>query len=279
MRKLLIIGIGPGDADYVTMQAVKALNRVDVFFVVDKGREKDDLVQLRREICDRYIESRSYRFVEIPDPERDRTPADYHAAVSTWRQQRADRYEAALRDELADDQCGAFLVWGDPALYDSTIQIVDEIIARGNVALDYEVIPGISCVQALAAKHKITLNRVGESIQITTGRRLAQGMLTGVENVVVMLDANCTFKQVAEPETEIYWGAYVSTDDEILRSGNLLDVMDEIEQVRREARQRKGWVMDTYLLRRSVSTGEAEATNAPPATSVSDPNQSQDSAR
>jgi precorrin-6A synthase len=250
MKKLLIIGIGPGDADYVTMQAIKALNRVDVFFVVDKGSEKDDLVQLRREICDRYIENRSYRMVEIPDPARDRTAADYHAAVAAWRQQRADRYENALQNELGDDECGAFLVWGDPSLYDSTIQIVDEIIARGNVALDYEVIPGISCVQALAAKHRITLNRVGESIQITTGRRLAEGMPPDVENVVVMLDAGCTFKKVAEPGTEIYWGANVSTDDEILRSGPVLEVMDEIEQIRAEARQRKGWVMDTYLLRR-----------------------------
>ena len=251
MRTLLIIGIGPGDADYVTMQAVKALNRVDVFFVVDKGQEKDDLVQLRREICDRYIEGRAYRVVEIPDPQRDRRPADYQATVRAWRQQRADRYEQALRDELGEDQCGAFLVWGDPAFYDSTIQIVEEIIGRGNVTLEYEVIPGISAVQALVAKHKITLNRVGESIQITTGRRLAQGGLpSGAENVVVMLDAGSTFRQVAEPGLEIYWGAYVGTEDEILRSGEVLEVMDEIEQVRGEARTRKGWIMDTYLLRR-----------------------------
>lgn len=250
MRTLLIIGIGPGDADYVTMQAVKALNRVDVFFVVDKGQEKDDLVQLRREICDRYIEGRAYRVVEIPDPERERRPADYQAAVRAWRQQRADRYEQALRDELGESECGAFLVWGDPALYDSTIQIVEEIIGRGNVALEYEVIPGISAVQALVAKHKITLNRVGEAIQITTGRRLAEGLPDGAENVVVMLDAGCTFKQVAEPGLEIYWGAYVGTEDEILRSGEVVEVMDEIEQVRGEARARKGWIMDTYLLRR-----------------------------
>ena len=77
-------------------------------------------------------------------------------------------------------------------------------------------------------------------------------MPAGVENIIVMLDAGCSFKNVAEPGTEIYWGAYVSTDDEILRSGNVLDVMDEIEQVRAEARQRKGWVMDTYLLRRTT---------------------------
>jgi precorrin-6A synthase len=30
----------------------------------------------------------------------------------------------------------------------------------------------------------------------------------------------------------------------------MVEVMDEIEQVRGEARQRKGWIMDTYLLRR-----------------------------
>ena len=105
MKKLLIIGIGPGDADYVTIQAVKALNRVDVFFIVDKGSEKDDLVQLRREILGRYIEeNRSYRVVEIPDPERDRRPTDYQAAVHAWRQQRADRYEQALHDALAEDE-------------------------------------------------------------------------------------------------------------------------------------------------------------------------------
>lgn len=252
VRKLLIIGIGPGDAEYVTIQAIKALNCVDVFFIVDKGDEKDDLVQLRREICDRYIENPAYRIVTIPDPERDRTPSDYHSAVRRWRQERADRYEQALCNELADGQCGGFLVWGDPALYDSTIQIIDEINARGQMALDYDVIPGISSVQALAAKHKITLNRVGESIQITTGRRLAQGMPPDAENVVVMLDAHCTFKRVAPPSTEIYWGAYIATDDELLRSGAVSEVADEIEQTRSEARQRKGWIMDTYLLRRKA---------------------------
>jgi precorrin-6A synthase len=250
MSKLSIIGIGPGDAEYVTVQAIKALNCVDVFFVVDKGSEKDDLVQLRREICDRYIDNPSYRMVEIADPERDRRPADYQATVRAWRQQRADRYEQAIRDNLGENEHGAFLVWGDPSLYDSTIQIVEEIVRRGNVDLEYEVIPGISSVQALAAKHKITLNRVGEAIQITTGRRLAAGLPADAENVVVMLDAGCTFKEVAEPGLEIYWGAYVSAEDEILRSGDVLEVQDEIERVRAEARRRKGWIMDAYLLRR-----------------------------
>ena len=37
MKKILIIGIGAGDPDYMTVQAINALNRADVFFVMDKG--------------------------------------------------------------------------------------------------------------------------------------------------------------------------------------------------------------------------------------------------
>ena len=49
MKKILIIGIGAGDPDYVTMQAVNALNRVDVFFLMDKGESKAELIELRKE--------------------------------------------------------------------------------------------------------------------------------------------------------------------------------------------------------------------------------------
>jgi precorrin-6A synthase len=250
LKKLSVIGIGAGNPEYVTVQAINALKQVDVVFVVDKGQAKDDLQRLRREICDRYIERRTYRVVEIAEPERDRTAPAYRSAVDDWRRRRADAYESALRDELGDDERGALLVWGDPALYDGTIAIVDEIISRGNLALEYEVIPGITSVQALAAKHKITLSRVGEAIQITTGRQLAELSPADVENVVVMLDADCAFKYVADDKLEIFWGAYVGTDVEILISGPLPEVMDEIERARTEARQRFGWIMDTYLLRR-----------------------------
>ena len=71
MKKVLLIGIGAGNPDYVTMQAVKALNEVDVFFFLDKGQEKEDLINLRRTICERFIEEKSYRIVEVPGPERD----------------------------------------------------------------------------------------------------------------------------------------------------------------------------------------------------------------
>jgi precorrin-6A synthase len=56
--------------------------------------------------------------------------------------------------------------------------------------------------------------------------------------------------QSAAGSIEIYWGAYLGTPDEVLMSGSLADVIDEIADVRAALKRRKGWIMDTYLLRR-----------------------------
>ena len=74
MRTVLLIGVGAGDPDHVTVQAIAALNRTDVFFVIDKGSAKDDLIAVRQEICDRHlVPGRTPRFVHADDPARERT--------------------------------------------------------------------------------------------------------------------------------------------------------------------------------------------------------------
>ena len=250
MKKLLVIGIGAGNPDYITMQAVKALNLVDVFFLMDKGQSKDKLIDLRREICERYITDRDYRFVEAHSPERERGDVDYKASVEDLNLAKQQTFERLISEEMTDDQCAGFLVWGDPALYDSTIRILQAILASGRCVFEFEVIPGISSVQALAAQHKVPLNRIGRSIEITTGRRLAAGQVSDADSLVVMLDAEDSYHRVEDQETEIYWGAYLGTPDEILISGKLKDVADDIERVRKAARLENGWIMDTYLLRK-----------------------------
>jgi precorrin-6A synthase len=250
MRKLLVIGIGAGNPDYITMQAVKALNLVDVFFLMDKGQDKDSLIDLRREICERYITDHDYRFVEAHSPERERGEVDYTTSVEDLNLAKQLTFERLINEEMTDEQCAGFLVWGDPALYDSTIRILQAILAMGRCVFEFEVIPGITSVQALAARHKVPLNRIGRSIEITTGRRLAAGQVSEADSVVVMLDAQDAYRQVADLETEIYWGAYLGTPDEILISGKLQEVADEIERVRKAARLANGWIMDTYLLRK-----------------------------
>ena len=246
-RYIHVIGIGAGDPDYVTVQAIEALNDTQVFFAMDKGETKSDLVALRRQICARFIRAPGYRFVELPDPERS-TDTDYREAVFDWHAARARVWASAIDTELCRDGVGAFLAWGDPSLYDSTLRILEAVAAE--VDLGYDVIPGITAVQALTARHRIPLNEVGEPVLITTGRQLRARGLSGSasRSVVVMLDAECSF-QACPDDTRIWWGAYLGTDDELLVAGTIGEVGTRIVELRAEARARHGWIMDTYLLR------------------------------
>jgi precorrin-6A synthase len=249
-RHIHVIGIGAGDPDYVTVQAIQALNDTQVFFAMDKGLNSDgaksDLVALRREICTRFIREPGYRFVELPDPKRapDVQDGDYREAVADWHAARARIWAAAISAELGLDGVGAFLAWGDPSLYDSTLRILEAVAA--DVDFTFDVIPGITAVQALTARHRIPLNDVGEPVLITTGRQLRKHGLSG--SVVVMLDADCSFR-ACPANTRIWWGAYLGTEDELLVSGTVGEVGPRIVALRSEARARHGWIMDTYLLR------------------------------
>ncbi|MFC7907121.1 precorrin-6A synthase (deacetylating) [Streptomyces nigra] len=253
MRTIHVIGIGAGDPEQLTLQAVRALRDTDVFFILDKGEVKSDLTGLRRDMLDAHVPEGTYRIVEARDPDRDRSAggAAYSPAVGDWRSARAGIYARLIAEELGEDETGAFLVWGDPALYDSTLAILEEVLASGTVAFAYDVIPGISSISSLAARHRTGLNRVARPVQITTGRRLAEGFPDGVDDVVVMLDAHQRFRQYADEDLDIYWGAYLGTPDEILVSGPIAEAAPRIERLRAEARERKGWIMDTYLLRRN----------------------------
>ncbi|HEY3941136.1 MAG TPA: precorrin-6A synthase (deacetylating) [Acidimicrobiales bacterium] len=253
MRRLGIIGIGAGDPDYLTVQAIKALNRTDVFFFFDKGADSGDLLHFRHEICGRYIEHDRYRIVEVEAPERDLGGPDYGGAVDTWHEARIDLWASLLEHELPDGQCGGVLAWGDPGLYDSTLRVLEAVRLRRRLALELEVVPGISAVQALAARHTIPLNEVGGSVLVTTGRGLAKRWATGVDDVaVVMLDPRCSFQDLDDPDTTIYWGAFLGTPDETLIAGTIGERGEEIKRVRSEGRARKGWMFDTYLLRRAT---------------------------
>ena len=249
-RHIHVIGIGAGDPDYMTVQAIQALNDTQVFFAMDKGEAKSDLLALRREICARFIRGPGYRFVELADPKRapNFQHGTYREAVFDWHAARARIWATAICTELGSDGVGAFLAWGDPSLYDSTLRILDAVAADVDFTLD--VIPGITAIQALTARHRIPLNEVGEPVLITTGRQLGKHGMTGSASgsVVVMLDAECSF-QACPADTRIWWGAYLGTADELLVAGPVGEVGPRIVALRAEARARHGWIMDTYLLR------------------------------
>jgi len=249
MRKLFIIGIGTGNREHVTMQAISALNQIDVVFIPTKGDEKAGLAAIRHEICDRYI-SRPVEIREFPILQRNRETPDYHQRVIDWHDMIAQSYGKLFAD-MPDDANGALLVWGDPGLYDSTLRIVEAIQKRTDLTFAVEVIPGITAIQALTAAFAIPLNTIGNPVTITTGRKLVSGWPDGADSVVVMLDGQKTYAQIAPGNIDIYWAAYVGMEQEILISGPLAKVRDKISAAREAARAKHGWIMDIYLLRRT----------------------------
>jgi precorrin-6A synthase len=241
MKTILVVGIGAGNPEHLTVQAINALNRAQVLFIPDKGASKAELADLRREVIARYVTNPASRTITYGVPRRDAANPDYGAGVDAWHAALAEQFAALLADVPEDGAC-AFLVWGDPGLYDSTIRIIERLRDRFAV----EIIPGITAIQALTAAHGIALNRIGEPVHITTGRRLG----AVVDDTVVMLDGQTAFLD-ADPGLDIFWGAYLGTPDEITIAGRLGDVREKIVETRRQAREQHGWIMDTYLLRKA----------------------------
>lgn len=248
-----MIGVGPGDPDQVTVAAVRAMHEVAYFVVTDKSPRDgtpDPLAEARERLLEAHLEAQPV-IVRVPDPERERRPdrtastADYEAAVASWHDARAAAYEQAL---LAHPGDAGFLVWGDPAFYDSTIRVLETVRARGRVELEVDVVPGVSSLQLLAARHGIVLHEVGQALHVTTGRRLREAVEQGQDNIAVLLTQRLELAGLED--WRIWWGANLGTPHEALVAGRVGNVLADIGSQRERTKAEAGWVMDVYLLRR-----------------------------
>jgi precorrin-6A synthase len=232
-----VLGVGMGP-HHVTPEVADALRACD-YAVAARKSEDDGLLGVRREIC----RAHGVEVVEVDDPPRDRDdPTDYPAAVAAWHHARVTAYERVLRERGGT---AAFLVWGDPSLYDSTIRVVEQVAAL--LPLEYDVLPGVSAPQLLAARHRIVLHPIGGPVHVTTARELDSAVASGQTNIVVMLGRSPDLSALAE--WSVWWGANLGTPSEELVAGRVGDVTADIETARTRARQAAGWVMDTCLLR------------------------------
>ncbi|MFL6090633.1 MAG: precorrin-6A synthase (deacetylating) [Aeromicrobium sp.] len=250
VSRVRIVGIGCGHPGQLTVEAVDALEAADFAIAARKGAD-DPLLAARKAIVDQYAPR--LEIVEVDDPERDRSAAstaakaDYEGVVADWHDARAARYERVLAER---EGSGVFLVWGDPAFYDSTIRIVEKVLDRGDLEFEWDVVPGISALQLLAARHRIVLHEVGQPILVTTGRRLREAVDAGAENVLVMLSASVDLDGLED--WSVWWGANLGTASERLVAGRGAEVADAITRARDQAKADSGWVMDVYLLRRQA---------------------------
>lgn len=239
-----IIGIGMGPHQ-VTPEAADALRDADYVIAAEK-RDDDALLAIRREVADAF----GVPVVAVPDPARDRRPdgdGGYAHAVADWHAARVAAYEAVLAERQGT---AAFLVWGDPAFYDSTVRIVEAVAARGLVELEYDVVPGISALQLLAARHRIVLHDVGQPLHVTTGRLLTEAVDAGQTNIAVMLNRSVDLAGL--DDWTIWWGGNLGRPEEELVAGRVGDVLTAVGEARERIREAAGWVLDIFVVRNGL---------------------------
>jgi precorrin-6A synthase len=244
MITLHLIGIGTGNPDHVTGQAIRALNAADLILIPRKGAAKSDLADLRRQILSQVLTAQ-VSVAEYDVPTR-ADQDDYRGAVNDWHDAIGDVWQNTITAHLPDKGDVALMVWGDPSLYDSTLRIAARL-----PGIAVKVIPGITSLQALTAAHAIPLNTLAAPVTITTGRQLRDhGWPEGATTLAVMLDKGGAFTTLDPTDTTVWWGAYVGMPEECLIQGPLAKVSSQILSTRAALRERHGWIMDIYLLRR-----------------------------
>lgn len=237
---LSLIGIGCGNPDHLTLQAIAEINRADLILIPDKGAGKGELAQLRDTILSRHLHARA-KVRRFAMPVR-RDSGDYLSAVSDWHDAIARAWLEAIAAEPGTRRV-ALLVWGDPSLYDSTLRIAERLSG-----IRLRVVPGITSISALCAAHGIALNDLSAPVAILPARHLRDhGWPQGIATIAVMLDDGSALAGCPGP-ARIHWGAYLGMAQQDLIRGDLDDLRDTILSRRAALRQQHGWIMDAYLL-------------------------------
>ncbi len=113
--------------------------------------------------------------------------------------------------------------------------------------VEFDVLPGISAPQLLAARHRIVLHEVGRSVHITTGRMLQDAVAAGQDNIVAMLNPPPDRLDLTGlDDWSVWWAANLGAAGERLISGRLGDVV-RADRRRPRARPRRHRLGDGHL--------------------------------
>jgi len=153
--KLFIVGVGPGDAELVTVKAARILGQVREIFVpvAEQGRES-----LAGSIAGQYL-APDARVTELCFPMAPDT-----AAAQQRRQEHCRRIEAVLRQGRE----AALLTLGDPCTYSTAWPIV-QLMRRHAPDIAIEIVPGVTAYAHAAAQSFVCLAEGDDVLSILSG--------------------------------------------------------------------------------------------------------------
>lgn len=211
--RLYGVGVGPGDPELLTLRAHHLLSRIPVIFVPLKDEKSSSYA---RSVIKNLVKKSDGKVVGVVLPMlRDKEKlADYwlKAAESMWRY-------------LKKGEDCAFVNIGDPLLYGTFIHIL-ETLQKSHPEIEVEVIPGISSINAAAARAIVPLASNDERIAIISGNRADKVIRETLENfdTVVFIKMNKVFDRLLTILEElnliekcVYVRRCTTQDEEIIR--------------------------------------------------------------
>jgi len=175
MRRLIGVGVGPGDPDLVTVKAVRVLREADVVLVPvlstdEPGRAE---VTVRAHVDHPRIARVAFALGEWQDGARREAVRDGAADAV------AEAFEAGAVTV-------AFATIGDPNVY-STFTVLARTVRARVAGLTVETVPGITAMQDLAARSGTVLCEGTEAlllVPLTAGVVRFRELLQGTDTVV-----------------------------------------------------------------------------------------------
>jgi precorrin-2/cobalt-factor-2 C20-methyltransferase len=183
--RLYGVGVGPGDPELVTLKAHKVLSRVPVIFVPLKDRQSKSYA---KSIVARLIKEPEQKVVELVLP------------MLRGKEQLEDYWQQAadtIWQHLEKGEDCAFVNVGDPLLYGTFIYIL-ETVKKNHPEIEVEVIPGISSINAAAARAMFPLASDDERIAIISGNREERVIRETIANfeTIVFMKMNTMFDKL-----------------------------------------------------------------------------------
>jgi len=224
--KLYVIGIGPGDPELMTLKAVRILKEVPCIFV-PKGREEGSSLALS--IVQKALTLDSKEIAELHFPMMKTSGnAESKSELDTKWNQAAEAVLAKL-DKGMD---AAFITIGDPGIYSTFFYLYERLLER-KPSLAIEIVPGISSINASAARAGMYLGLGNERIAILPANYL-ESLKETLEkfDTVVLMKVNKVFDTVKDTLVSMGLAAHAAY---VCRAGMEDErVYKDIQKVRQE---------------------------------------------
>jgi precorrin-2/cobalt-factor-2 C20-methyltransferase len=243
MSKLYCIGVGPGDAELLTLKAIRILREVECI-CVPKGKEEGSSLALsivrnvlcldNKEIIEAYFPMRKTK--EGTKAQRYRGTEEAGSSG-----QEADLCELDIRwnetvenilSRLNKGMDVAFITIGDPAIYSTFFYLYDRLLDL-DPNINIEIIPGVSSINAAAARANMALGLADERIAILPANYTDDlGKTLEMFDTVVLMKVHKVFgdiMKILESVNLIDKAIYISRagmDDEKIFK-NIRDVREE----------------------------------------------------